>query len=66
MVVEYVSGDLFETQCQTIGHGVNCRGRMGAGVAVEFRRRFPEMYQEYRRRCHAGELSPGEIFLWER
>jgi ribA/ribD-fused uncharacterized protein len=64
MGVYYVQGDLFLSAAQTLAHGVNCRGRMGAGVAVEFRRRAPDMYQEYRRRCHHGQLQPGELFLW--
>ncbi len=64
MTVYYLSGDLFLSRAQTIGHGVNTRGRMGAGVAVDFRRRFPEMYKEYRRRCHNDELAAGSYFLW--
>jgi O-acetyl-ADP-ribose deacetylase (regulator of RNase III) len=54
-----VEGDLFERGFPAIGHGVNCRGVMGAGIAKEFRRRFPVMYQIYREKCEAGELYPG-------
>src|SRR5579871_6864667 len=38
---------------------------MGAGIAVEFRKRWPEMFQEYRRRCDEGKFQPGDIFVWE-
>lgn len=65
MTVEYISGDLFLSRAQTLAHGVNCRGRMGAGIAVEFRRRFPKMYKDYRQRCHREELRPGDLFLWK-
>jgi O-acetyl-ADP-ribose deacetylase (regulator of RNase III) len=64
MPVRFVSGDLFLSGAQTLAHGVNCRGRMGAGIAVEFKRQYPTMSQEYRRRCRVGDLQPGEIFLW--
>ena len=63
MPVEYVAGDLFLSGAQALAHGCNCRGRMGAGIAVEFKRRFPEMYHEYRRRCRAGEFTPGNYYL---
>ena len=64
MGLHFVSGDLFLSDTQTLAHGVNCRGRMGAGVAAEFRRIAPEMFKEYRRKCHHGLLQPGELLLW--
>lgn len=55
----HVKGDLFEiariaSQAGQIalGHGVNCRGVMGAGIALEFRDRFPANYTEYRHQCY--------------
>jgi O-acetyl-ADP-ribose deacetylase (regulator of RNase III) len=48
-----------------LGHGCNCAGAMGAGIAVVFRKRYPAMYREYRRRCAAGEFRPGDVFVWE-
>ncbi len=40
---------------------------MGAGIATEFRERYPEMYEEYRRRCKVTprEFNIGDIFLWK-
>jgi O-acetyl-ADP-ribose deacetylase (regulator of RNase III) len=60
-----ITGDLFELGLPALGHGCNCAGAMGAGIAVEFKRRFPAMYQEYRSRCRQGRFVPGEIFVWE-
>jgi O-acetyl-ADP-ribose deacetylase (regulator of RNase III) len=40
-------------------------GSMGAGIAVEFRRRWPEMYAEYRRLYRSGELQPGGIHVFQ-
>jgi O-acetyl-ADP-ribose deacetylase (regulator of RNase III) len=34
-----VEGDLFDLQMPAIGHGCKCRGSMGAGIAVQFKRR---------------------------
>lgn len=57
-------GDLFEAQLPAIGHGCNTVGVMGAGIAKEFRRRWPAMYDEYRRRCDDGEFGLGDVFQW--
>ena len=68
MPVQYVSGDLFvnDHQAEALAHGCNCQGSMGAGIAVGFRERYPEMYEEYRRRCKADprEFNPGDVFFW--
>lgn len=58
-------GDLFDYPGLAIGHGVNTQGVMGAGVAREFRDRYPEMFDTYRDLCRQGKLSPGEAMLYE-
>lgn len=60
-----MTGDLFTAGLPAIGHGCNCAGSMGAGIALAFKQRFPDMYQEYRRRCRAGEFRLGDIMVWE-
>lgn len=57
------SGDLFTSDAPALAHGVNTRGIMG-GVAAGFRIRWPSMYDEYRERCAAGELHPGDLMAW--
>jgi hypothetical protein len=37
---------------------------MGKGIAAEFRKRYPTMFEEYRKICARGELQPGSIWLW--
>lgn len=57
----YIKGDMFEVAkayqavgiVPVIGHGVNCRGVMGAGVAAIVRERFPEAYTAYIRACRS-------------
>ena len=67
MGLELRVGDLFECgDADAIAHGCNCAGAMGAGIAVQFKRRWPEMYAEYRRRCADGRFVPGSVFLWDR
>src|SRR4051812_17967724 len=69
MPILYVSGDLFNNayHAQAFAHGCNCQGSMGAGVAKTIRARYPEMYEEYRRRCKAEprQFNLGDCWLWK-
>lgn len=68
MPVSFVTGDLFVNRsgAAALAHGCNCKGSMGAGIAVGFRERYPAMYEEYRRRCKSEprQFNPGDVFLW--
>src|SRR3954468_1308569 len=69
MPIKFVSGDLFDNVhgARALAHGCNCQGSMGAGVAKTFRADYPEMYEEYRRRCKAEprEFNLGDCWLWK-
>src|SRR2546423_7504633 len=69
MAISFVTGDLFAIrfQVQAFAHGCNCQGSMGAGIAKTFRARYPEMYEEYRRRCKAAprQFNLGDCWLWK-
>ena len=64
-----IHGDLFDVLDQTdgpvvLGHGVNAEGIMGAGIAAQFRVRYPEMYNNYANLCKDGSLRPGDSWIW--
>ncbi len=69
MPIHYVAGDLLQNRhaLQAFAHGCNLQGLMGAGIAVQFRERFPAMYAEYRRRCKVKprEFNLGDVFAWQ-
>lgn len=65
MPVSLSKSDLFSnTKAQVYAHGTNTYGAMGAGIAVEFKRRFPEMYEEYREDCKKGLYVPSTVMMW--
>lgn len=63
-MIKVLQGDLFASQAQTLVNTVNCVGVMGKGVALQFKKRFPEMFADYERRCAAGAVKLGEPYLW--
>lgn len=65
MPIEHRVGDLFTADVPAIAHGCNAKGKMGSGIAVEFRRRWPEMYNEYADLCAQGDLIGGHVFIWK-
>ena len=44
---------------------VNCVGVMGRGIALQFRKAFPENFKAYKAVCERGELRPGKLFIYE-
>ena len=57
-------GDLFASEAQTLVNTVNCVGVMGKGVALEFKRRFPSLFDDYAGRCVRKEVRLGEPYLF--
>jgi O-acetyl-ADP-ribose deacetylase (regulator of RNase III) len=64
-MIHFVRGNLFQSAAQVLTNTVNCVGVMGKGVALEFKGRFPAMFEDYRSRCEKGEVRPGRPYLWE-
>ena len=58
-------GDMFDSNAQTLVNTVNCVGVMGKGVALKFKERFPEMYEDYTRKCERKAVKLGEPYLYE-
>jgi O-acetyl-ADP-ribose deacetylase (regulator of RNase III) len=59
-------GNIFESEMQTLVNTVNCVGVMGKGLALEFKKRFPDMYEDYVARCNAKQVRLGEPYLYRR
>jgi uncharacterized protein YwgA/O-acetyl-ADP-ribose deacetylase (regulator of RNase III) len=64
MAVKVLVGNLFDSQVQTLVNTVNCVGVMGKGIALEFKQRFPDMYQDYVERCKRQEVKLGKPYLY--
>ncbi len=63
--MQVLIGDILKSKVQTLINTVNCVGVMGKGIALEFKNRFPDMYEDYVRRCHRGEVKPGIPYLYK-
>jgi len=64
MSVKIISGNIFSSKCETIVNTVNCVGVMGAGIAFEFKLRYPEMYAAYVDLCNKNQINIGALWLY--
>jgi O-acetyl-ADP-ribose deacetylase (regulator of RNase III) len=59
-------GSIFDSSCDYLTNTINTVGAMGAGLALEFRLRVPEMYQLYKEKCTNGKIKIGEYWVYDR
>lgn len=64
-MINIIIGDIFKSNCQTIVNTVNCVGAMGKGIALEYKKRYPEMYKKYYHYCHLGLFEPGKLWIYK-
>lgn len=65
MSLKIIKGNLFTSNCQTLVNTINCVGVMGAGIALEFRLRYPQMYTRYVEICQQKLIDIGKLWLYK-
>lgn len=63
-MLTYIEGDLFSSPAQVLVNTVNTVGVMGKGIALEFKKRYPEMFETYKKQCDKHNLTIGRLMLW--
>ena len=64
-MIEYKTGDLFTEDVEALVNSVNCVGVMGRGIALQFKKAFPENFRAYENACKREEVKPGRMFVFE-
>jgi O-acetyl-ADP-ribose deacetylase (regulator of RNase III) len=64
-MIKLINGNIFTSDCQVIVNTVNCVGVMGAGIALECRFRYPEMYSRYLDLCKENKIQIGQLWLYK-
>lgn len=64
-MLEFSQGDMFKASADIRVNTVNCVGVMGAGVALAFKQRYPEMFKDYQSACKDGQIRPGRMHVWK-
>lgn len=62
-MIEYIEGDIFDSPAQVIVNTVNTVGVMGKGLALSFKKRYPDMFESYKKVCEKHQLTIGKLML---
>ena len=64
-MIEFKTGDILSENVEVLVNTVNCVGVMGRGIALQFKRAFPENFEAYAKACRREEVLPGRIFVFD-
>ena len=65
-MIETGKGNLLKADVEALVNTVNTKGVMGKGLALQFKRAFPDAFRDYDRACRAGEVEVGRMHVVER
>jgi len=63
-MIRYKKGNLLESDAQALVNTVNTIGVMGKGIALQFKKTFPNNYKAYLKACKEKNVKVGELFLF--
>ena len=61
-MIQRTHGNLLDAPAQALVNTVNTVGIMGKGIALQFKKVYPQNFDAYRRACEAGEVEIGRMF----
>jgi len=62
-MISYVIGDLLQSDAQALVNTVNTEGIMGKGLALQFKKAFPNNYKIYLAACKENLFSIGDLII---
>lgn len=60
-MITYKQCSLFDSNAQVLVNPVNCVGAMGKGLALEFKKLYPRMFEEYKIDCSKVNYKLGTV-----
>lgn len=64
-MIEITRGDILRADAEAIVNTVNCVGVMGRGIALQFKKSWPENFKVYAAACKRKDVQPGKMFIFE-
>ncbi len=65
ITLELTRGDILKADAEALVNTVNCVGVMGRGIALQFRKAFPENFKAYKSVCDKKNLHPGMMLVYD-
>jgi len=64
-MIQYIRGNLFTSNAKVLINTVNTVGVMGKGIASDFKKYYPKMFEEYKELCNTNRLNIGDLHLYK-
>ncbi len=64
-MIVLTQGNILKADAEALVNTVNCVGFMGKGIALQFKKAYPENFDAYHKACAAGEVQPGRMFVFD-
>jgi len=64
-MIKITRGNILEADTEALVNTVNCVGYMGKGIALQFKKAYPENFKAYERACRVKDVHPGKMFVYE-
>ena len=64
-MIRFKTGNILHEDAEALVNTVNCVGVMGRGVALQFKKAYPENFRAYATACKEGAVRPGRMFVFE-
>lgn len=64
-MIKLTQGDILKADAEALVNTVNCVGIMGRGIALQFKKAFPENFKAYQAACKTSQVQLGKMFVYD-
>lgn len=61
-MIKSTIGNILDSHASLIVNPVNCCGVSGAGLALQFKGKYPTSYEDYKYHCRTEGMRPGDVY----
>ncbi|WP_339813641.1 macro domain-containing protein [uncultured Imperialibacter sp.] len=62
-MIRYLTGNILDSKAEALVNTVNTVGVMGKGIALQFKKAYPNNYKAYHQACKTEQLEIGKLFV---
>lgn len=62
-MIQYITGNILDSNAQALVNTVNTMGVMGKGIALQFKKAYPNNYKAYEKASKNEEVKVGKMFI---
>jgi O-acetyl-ADP-ribose deacetylase (regulator of RNase III) len=62
-MINYITGNILESKAEALINTVNTVGVMGKGIALQFKKAYPNNFKAYAEACKRNEIITGKLFV---